>query len=604
MQASPQEIIETAPPPQAVAYLLPKRPDTLSRPIPLMSGRITIGRSPKNTVTVEATTVSRHHAVIVSSDGRYYIKDLKSRNGTFVNNRRIDVNQVDHHDRITIGDQRFIFLVAADEEVAPKGDPLLDAGSSLALSREAMEPSGFLAGEAEQARLDLFPAQDRDLPPQPADSDARPLTLLQRLSARHRAADPVAAAADLQSRMIADMHRAHQRLSLLYRLSERLRATAKPAAVLDEGVDLILEALPTAARVLIMLRSGLTGTLKIVAGRNRTADDTAESDIRISRTLLEWVLTEKMALMTPDVSADSRLKDSESIRVGRFNAVICVPMMVSHKVVGLIYVDSEDLLNPLNQEDVAFTTAVGHELAMAIVNAQLQRSVIRSERMAAIGLTVSNLAHNIKNLAMMNQNALELMRIHLDRIQDDKIERCWQIIEKGFTRTNTLSMDMLEYAREERLAPVSTDINRLIRENADLLFNQHLAASGANLILAMDDCIPEWVIDPKQFQRALVNIVVNAVDAVAKNPDGKIRIATSLGKDGRFVVAITDNGCGIPADKRKRIFDLFFTTKGTSGSGLGLPMVNKFVTASGGRLTVASKPGAGTLFKMAFPPGR
>lgn len=593
--------IENETVPAVGAYLLPYPLQTLSRPIPLASSRTTVGRSPKNSFVIDAPTISRYHAVVISRDGNYYLKDLDSRNGTFVNGQPNRVGRIGHHDRIAFGNRQFIFLVAADRHRPEAGTPLVAADESLALSGDALDPIHILACEAEQARKALFPPQGGAPAPEPSGTEAKKPTLLQRLGG-HRTDDPLEAAAERQSRLISDMHRDHERLALLYRLSERIRAASRPATIMDEGLELVMRALPTAAKALILLRSGRGGALKTAAGRDRDPE-TGDSSVRISQTLLEWVLTEKMALMTTDASADSRLKDAESIRMSQRNAIICVPMLVSRRVVGVIYVDFEDLFAPITEADVAFIAAVGHELAMSIVNAQLQRSLIRSERMAAIGLTVSNLAHNIKNLTMMNQNALELMRIHLDRIQDGKADRCWQILEKGFNHTSTLSMEMLAYVREERLAPVTSDINALIRANADL-FKQHLAVKGGKLILALDGRMPDWSVDPKQFQRALVNVVINAVDAIGDKSDGRVRIATRLDKDGRLVVAVTDNGCGIPADKRQRIFDLFFTTKGTGGSGLGLPMVNKFLRASGGRLTVASKPGIGTRFQMILPPGR
>lgn len=122
------------------------------------------------------------------------------------------------------------------------------------------------------------------------------------------------------------------------------------------------------------------------------------------------------------------------------------------------------------------------------------------------------------------------------------------------------------------------------------------------LSLAAGD--PAWAVDAKQFQRALVNLVVNAVDAIGEKPGGKIRISTAVDANRRLVVSVTDNGCGIPPVKQQRIFDLFFTTKGTNGSGLGLPMVSKSVSASGGRLAVASRPGVGTRFQMIFQDAR
>jgi signal transduction histidine kinase len=286
--------------------------------------------------------------------------------------------------------------------------------------------------------------------------------------------------------------------------------------------------------------------------------------------------------------------------VSQLTAIICVPIIVTRKVIGIVYVDSGNMFAQMTQEDVAFTAAVAHELALTIVNIRLQQSAIRNERMAAIGLTVSNLAHNIKNLTMINQNAIDLMKMHLDRIGDAKTNKCWEIIQHGFHRINKLSAEMLAYASEKELSPASSDINLAILANTDY-FDRSLKNNGIQLSLALSDENPRCMIDEQQLQDALLNIVVNAVDAIGNQPDGKIHITTAVEDGKRVVIAVRDNGCGINPVEKQKIFDLFYTTKGTNGSGLGLPMVVKFIEASGGKLLVASEPGVGSTFKMVFP---
>ena len=587
---------------EAAAYLLPFPMKSFSRPIAVPADRATIGRSPQNTIVIDTATVSRRHAVMVYREGRHYIKDLESSNGTFINHQRTTVSRVMHHDRVTFGDQTFIFLQTGMAKKNRAGDHRPNGHSDAFVSRDVANPGEMLAYAAESARLTLFPDTVQDDAPPPAAAvqpDDHRFSLLDKLSGRQRPPAATPSPAE-KTRPNTLLEQNHHRLSLLYRLSERLRTEKHPGKILDAGLELVLEAIPPAERSLIMLRSGNGTTLRMVACRHRTPKDDGD-ELPVSRTLIDWVLTEKMALMTRNVADDVRLKDSESIRVNPLNAIICVPIMVTGKVLGILYVDAADLIEETSQEDVAFTAAVAHELALTIVNISLQRSVIRNERMAAIGLTVSNLAHNIKNLAMLNQNALDLMRLHLDRLDDEKADKCWGIVENGLTRVNTLAMEMLAYARDQRLSPTSTDINRVILANR-ALFEESLGDKKVTLNFELTDANPQWMIDEKEFQRALLNLVVNAIDAVAKRSDGLIRIATAVTTTRQLVVAVRDNGSGIEADKQRRIFDLFFTTKGSNGSGLGLPMVSKFVTASGGRLLLKSKPGVGTLFKMVFPP--
>ena len=548
------------------AYLLPHPMESLSKPIPLPTNRVTIGRSAGNTIIINAASISRRHAVMTSREGNYYVKDTDSQNGTFINEAKVTASRVEHHDRITFGNQTFLFLKRPDETAPQAADRMIDANSTIVLDRDEIEPGGFLAYAAENARLGLFPQTEKD-------------------TGEERYADPI--------------EKGHHHLSLLYRLSERIRATQNPKEILTDGLNLILEAIPTAERAVIMLRSGRGGTLEVAASRNRTSQ-ACDTNIQISRTLLDWVLTEKMALMTQIGSDDIRLKASESIKVSHLTAIICVPIIVTGKVIGIVYVDSGNMFEQITQEDVAFTAAVAHELALTIVNIRLQQSAIRNERMAAIGLTVSNLAHNIKNLTMINQNAIDLMKMHLDQIGHEKANTCWEIIHHGFQRINKLSVEMLAYAGEKELSPALSNINRAILTNTDF-FDRSLKGNGIELSLALSDENPRCMIDERQLLDALLNIVVNAVDAIGNRQDGKIRITTAVEDSRRLVIAVQDNGCGIDPDKKQRIFDLFYTTKGTSGSGLGLPMVVKFIESSGGRLLVSSEPGVGSTFKMVFP---
>ncbi|MGD9310621.1 MAG: ATP-binding protein [Desulfosarcina sp.] len=547
------------------AYLLRHPIESLSQPIAITPNRATVGRSPKNTICVDARTVSRRHAIIISRDGKYYVNDMNSRNGTYINGKKINISPLAHRDRIAFGNQCFLFLTTADDAGPQSTDSLIDANSTIVLNRNEIDPSGFLAYAAENARSELFPQQE-DI----HDTEA-----------------------------IKPLKQAHQRLSLLYGLSERLRATQHPHAILMRGLELILEAIPSAARALILLRSGQGGTLEIAASLDRTKADCDDS-MQISKTLLDWVVTEKMALMTQNVSDNIRLKDSESIKLIHQNAFICVPIIAAEKVIGVLYADSGELFEEFTQEDTSFSAAVASELALTIANIRLQKKVIHNERMAAIGLTVSNLAHNIKNLNMMNRNAVELMQLHLDRLGDEKANKSWQIIGHSISRINDLSLEMLDYVGEQPLNPKPTEVNQAIRSSIDVLIHS-LPDTGIELRFNLSSAVSTWKIDDKQFQRALVNLVVNAIDAVAKNEDGKIVIGSCIENEKRLVVSVCDNGCGMEPENKKKIFDLFFTTKGTKGSGLGLPLVVKFIESSGGKLLVDSAPEKGATFKMVFP---
>jgi two-component system NtrC family sensor kinase len=144
------------------------------------------------------------------------------------------------------------------------------------------------------------------------------------------------------------------------------------------------------------------------------------------------------------------------------------------------------------------------------------------------------------------------------------------------------------------------DINRSIRRYRKSI-ESSLSRNGLVFEWVLTEKNPIWLTDEVQFQRALLNLVINAADAVKERPEGRIRIRTSLVKKQILAVSVLDNGCGISAQKKGRVLDLFFTTKGTKGTGLGLPMVQKFVEKSGGQLKFRSKEGVGSAFTMLFP---
>jgi signal transduction histidine kinase len=267
---------------------------------------------------------------------------------------------------------------------------------------------------------------------------------------------------------------------------------------------------------------------------------------------------------------------------------------------GAIHIDTSDFLNPFMPNDMEFVAAVANEMAISIENDRLQRNALRNERMAAIGMTVTNIAHNIKNLLNLNRNAVELMNQRLEDLADEKMETRWFLVRKGLERMNRLAADMLEFARFESARLTLIDVNAAILEDRDSL-ERSLEDAGILLEWDLASDLPKRMMNQDQLHRALLNVVLNAGDALQEVENGQITISTFLDDHQRLVVRISDNGVGIAPEELSQVFQLFYTTKGSEGSGLGLPMVQKFVEALGGRVMIDSEPGKGTAVSMLFP---
>jgi two-component system, NtrC family, sensor kinase len=546
----------------AEAYLIPYPTESFSKPCPIRLGSTSIGRDASNTIQISRESVCPNHAVIAFKEGRYVLEDLNSRKGTFVNERSIRTATLQHHDRICFGDRTFLFLTKSDPGTTVAA--LIEAHDAISVTEDPLEPSELMAQTAASAALGMFPKKASARMAEPEESDF-----------------------------------AHQRLSLLYRLSETLRSTRSSDEILDKGLDLILEAIPSVARVVAILGPHPQKELRINALKAREPF-TQNSSIPISRTIVDWVLTEKMALVSQNPAEDHRFSGSESIRIQNPNIIMVVPLMKEDRVMGMLYAEGRSILDAFTRQDLAFAAAAANEMALCMENIRLQKELIQNERMAAIGLMMTNLAHNIKNLLSLNQNALDLLGLQLRDIEDKKISRSWGYIAQSFTRINNLAVGMLAYAKEHHMVLAPTLINEVILSHRDIL-KQSLANKGIALELRLSAENPKWLMDANQFQRAFINLVVNAVDAVKTKTDGCVTITTHVDHYNRLIVSVTDNGTGIAAGYKDQIFDLFFSTKGTGGSGLGLPMVKKFVGQMGGELTVVSEEGAGSTFTMIFP---
>ena len=547
------------------AFLVPMPMETFSRAVRLGPGETSIGRDSSNDIRLAHGAISRLHAKINLINDRYELADLNSRNGTFVNRKRIEKTVLRSGDVIHFGNRRFVFQMESSSLDAERADMTFSLPETVSISEDDSVLDDLMAREAEAAAHTFLriPESGEDV----AGDSAQ---------------------------------QAHHRLSLLYRLSEQVRSARNPEEILYQGLDRIFEALPSAERAVALLREERTaGPLEARVARYK--DSASEGDtIPISRTVLDRVVSERVAVVSRNVLDDARFESSNSIRLHNLQSIICVPLIDGHQVMGAIHIDTSDFLNPFMPNDMEFVAAVANEMAVSIVNDRLQRNAIRNERMAAIGMTVTNIAHNIKNLLNLNRNAVELMNQRLEDFADEKMETRWYLVRKGLERMNRLAADMLEFARFESAQSMLIDVNAEILEDRDSL-EKNLADAGIRLEWDLAPGLPKRLLNPDQLHRALLNVVLNAEDALKEMENGQIIVSTFLDDRQRLVLRVSDNGVGIAPEGVSRVFQLFYTTKGSEGSGLGLPMVQKFVEGLGGRVTLDSEPGKGTSVSMAFP---
>ncbi|MBL2829444.1 HAMP domain-containing protein [Klebsiella pneumoniae] len=232
---------------------------------------------------------------------------------------------------------------------------------------------------------------------------------------------------------------------------------------------------------------------------------------------------------------------------------------------------------------------------------ELEEALLHSQKMKAVGQLTGGLAHDFNNLLAVIIGSLEL--VEPDARDAPRLSRALKAAERGALLTQRL----LAFSRKQALHPQAVAMAPLL-ENLSELMRHSLPATLSLEIEAQSPAWPAWI-DVGQLENALINLVMNARDAMAGR-DGVIKIRTwnqrvtrsSGQRQDMVALEVIDHGSGMSQAVKARVFEPFFTTKATgSGSGLGLSMVYGFVRQSGGRVALESAPGQGTTVRLQLP---
>ena len=247
------------------------------------------------------------------------------------------------------------------------------------------------------------------------------------------------------------------------------------------------------------------------------------------------------------------------------------------------------------------------EAAAALAKAEDQ--LRQSQKMEAVGQLTGGIAHDFNNLLTGITGALDLMQRRIAQGRSGDVGRYADIAIASANRAAALTHRLLAFSRRQPLDPRPTDGNQLVRSMEDLL--RRTIGEAIAFEVALSEDLWPTLCDPHQLENALLNLVINARDAM---PDGgRLIIRTrNLIHDGTqpdgpasgpyVCLTVEDTGCGMEAEVVARAFDPFFTTKPLGqGTGLGLSMIYGFVRQSDGHVTIASEPGRGTSVEICLP---
>lgn len=221
----------------------------------------------------------------------------------------------------------------------------------------------------------------------------------------------------------------------------------------------------------------------------------------------------------------------------------------------------------------------------------------QSERLASVGHMAAGVAHEIGNpLASISSLVQLLQRRANDSFSKEQLKK----VRQQINRINTIVRDLVDFSRPSNQDPAETNVNELITSAVGLL-KHDARCRDIDFQIQLDPEITKVYIVPDQMHQVIVNILLNAADALVDTEVPKIFICTTS-SENELKIKICDNGPGIPEEIRDRIFEPFFTTKETgSGTGLGLSVSHGIIQSMNGTIELGTKEGRGSCFRISLP---
>jgi len=521
-----------------------------------------IGRS-SEALPISDTSVSRRHAELTPDDGAWWIRDLESSNGTYVNGRPITGRvRLEPGDQFRCGSSLFVLSGRADQA--------------------AVVPAHLLEEDELDVTIESSP-----------DPNADSLVLA--------VPDPAAAAGD-HLRVLTD----------LVRVASETIATDE---LLAEVMDLVMAEF-RADRGFILLGDLEQGPLWVAEERHREpvipagpggggggGGDSGRSErIPVSRTIIRHVRETGRGVLSTNAMNDERFASGDSVAAYGIRSAVCVPIASADRTYGVLHIDSQLANFTFTEQQFSLLRSVGRLTAMSMRSRELVEAHVRDERLAAMGQTVASLSHSIKNILQGLRGGADAIELALNKEDLALAREGWPILARNLDRILNLTLNMLAYSRETGVDTELIDAGDLIEEARELIVRQCDARRIA-LVVDHDEHMPPVPADPVGMHQVLMNLLMNAVEA-APPKRGVVTIGTAFDPStGTWELRVSDNGPGMDAAQRELAFVPFATTKGQRGTGLGLAVTRKIVEEHGGRVLLETEPDVGTTVRVLLPIG-
>ena len=406
--------------------------------------------------------------------------------------------------------------------------------------------------------------------------------------------------------LYSETRRRAEELGLLHEVGRSLVATLELPQVLDAGVRNLARIVDAPGAFLALLdperpQLEVRAVAGVAGGERRPLPlDPPEANLAA----LAFALREPVVV--EDALSDARVREGLRVPAG-VRACLALPLLVRDRAIGATVILDGRGPRRFTPAEVERAAAIANQLAVAVENARLyhdlrrsyaelhqaQQQLIHQERLAALGELSAVVAHEVRNPLGVIFNSLGALRRLLHPVGDAKM--LLDIVGEEADRLNRIVGDLLDFARPSTPVFRPERIDRIVDEAVQAALAQN--PQGIALERDLADDLPAVPMDGRQVRQAVLNVAVNAVQAMPRGG----RLTVRARQDGAaLLLVIEDSGAGIPEEVRHRIFEPFFTTK-ASGTGLGLAVVKRILDGHGGRIDVQAREGGGTAFALRFP---
>lgn len=525
--------------------------------IPIKAPVVTLGRATEADIQIRDTLISRAHCRLSWDKGIWYLEDLNSTNGTWMVGRKVEKKVIlPLKTSVRVGNTLFeLYDIFTGEETQSFVRPFI----SYRIQPETLAPTSHVEAEAGES-LSLIKEENK-------------------------------------------------RLAAIYKFQNLISSIFNEEELCSKILSSVMNIIQ-GDRSYLLLFDLDTGQFSPFAGRTAEKGKMEAIDSEsINQTIVDFVKENHESVLSIDSFDNQRFSNISGLP-NVTNSTMCVPMLGKQQLNGMIYITLSSATEKYTEDDLRLLTVMGHTAGMALENSRLVEFNLKNERLVATGTTAAGLSHYIKNILAGLDGSLSLLRMGIKEQDFNLTDEAFNILSKNHRRLGNLVLDLLNLASEQKLSLQVCDISPIIKDVVELIEPQ-LKQEGISLkVDAEIKKIPLFAeVDAKGVHRVLLNLLINSEQAIQTKQEtmdqkdvGTILISAKLSDNNdAVIITVTDDGIGLDKEELETMFDLFTTSKGAIGTGLGLAVSKRIVEAHGGYISASSKKGKGCTLSFALP---